>query len=54
MIISNLFQAFGAPIILAVVDGRKEWVFGSDRFPIFADLIGEKWEGPVPGVTSKL
>uniref|UniRef100_A0A0B7AA84 Glutathione S-transferase kappa n=2 Tax=Arion vulgaris TaxID=1028688 RepID=A0A0B7AA84_9EUPU len=33
--------AFGAPIILAVVDGRKEWVFGSDRFPIFADLIGK-------------
>ncbi|KAK0061305.1 glutathione-S-transferase kappa 1 [Biomphalaria pfeifferi] len=46
--------AFGSPMIVTEVDGKKEWVFGSDRFPLFAELIGEKWEGPVPGVSSKL
>jgi glutathione S-transferase kappa 1 len=46
--------AFGAPIIVTEVNGKKEWIFGSDRFPILADLIGEKWEGPLPGVSSKL
>ncbi|CAG5117954.1 unnamed protein product [Candidula unifasciata] len=46
--------AFGSPTIVAHVDGKKEWVFGSDRFPILADLLGEKWEGPLPGVSSKL
>ncbi|CAL1534664.1 unnamed protein product [Lymnaea stagnalis] len=46
--------AFGAPMLVAEINGKKEWVFGSDRFPIFAEMISEKWEGPVPGVSSKL
>ncbi|KAK3788031.1 hypothetical protein RRG08_051105 [Elysia crispata] len=46
--------AFGSPIIATEVNGEKEFVFGSDRFPILADMIGEPWEGPQPGVSSKL
>ncbi|KAH9513586.1 Glutathione S-transferase kappa 1 [Bulinus truncatus] len=46
--------AFGAPMIVTEINGQKEWVFGSDRFPIFAEMIGEKWEGPLPGVSCKL
>ncbi|XP_059173644.1 glutathione S-transferase kappa 1-like [Physella acuta] len=46
--------AFGAPVITTEVNGQKEWVFGSDRFPILADLLGEKWEGPCPATSNKL
>nr|QGA89085.1 glutathione-S-transferase kappa 1 [Physella acuta] len=46
--------AFGSPMIVVDINGQKEWVFGSDRFPILADLLGEKWEGPLPGTSSKL
>lgn len=46
--------AFGAPTIAFEVNGEKVILFGSDRFPILAELLGEKWEGPQPGVSSKL
>ncbi|KAH9513585.1 Glutathione S-transferase kappa 1 [Bulinus truncatus] len=41
--------AFGSPMIVTDVNGKKEWVFGSDRFHILAKILGEKWEGPLPG-----
>lgn len=34
-------QAFGAPTIVAHVNGKKELFFGSDRFPQLAALLGE-------------
>ena len=34
-------QAFGAPTIIAHVNGKKEMVFGSDRFPILAQMLGK-------------
>ncbi|PVD36904.1 hypothetical protein C0Q70_03895 [Pomacea canaliculata] len=46
--------AFGAPYIVAHVNGKKEIFFGSDRFPVMALIIGEKWQGPDPGVKSHL
>ncbi|XP_005109181.1 glutathione S-transferase kappa 1 [Aplysia californica] len=46
--------AFGSPIIVFDVNGQKEWVFGCDRFPIMAHMMGLKWEGPKPGSPSKL
>ena len=36
-----VLQAFGAPFIVTKVNGRQETVFGSDRFPILAKLLGE-------------
>ncbi|XP_050391468.1 glutathione S-transferase kappa 1 [Patella vulgata] len=45
--------AFGAPFIVAHVNGKEEVVFGSDRFPILARILGEEWLGPVPS-NSKL
>ncbi|KAK3592601.1 hypothetical protein CHS0354_001769 [Potamilus streckersoni] len=39
--------AFGSPTIIAHVNNQPEMVFGSDRFPILATLLGEKWEGPL-------
>ncbi|CAH1775146.1 unnamed protein product [Owenia fusiformis] len=39
--------AFGSPIIIAHVDGKEHLIFGSDRFPILAMILGEKWEGPL-------
>ena len=42
-------QAFGAPTIVATdSSNHKQMVFGSDRFPILADIIEEKYEGPLP------
>jgi hypothetical protein len=35
------FQTFGAPTIVAHVNGKEEFIFGSDRFPILAMLIGK-------------
>ncbi|GFO08345.1 histone-lysine N-methyltransferase SETMAR-like protein [Plakobranchus ocellatus] len=46
--------AFGSPMIATEINGEMEFVFGCDRFPILADMIGEKWEGPQPDVSSKL
>ncbi|KAK3104461.1 hypothetical protein FSP39_002497 [Pinctada imbricata] len=39
--------AFGAPTFIAHVDGKQEMVFGSDRFPILAKILGEEWLGPL-------
>lgn len=41
-------HAFGFPLIVCHVDGRKEMFFGSDRFELMAHCIGEKWLGPQP------
>ncbi|KAK7886925.1 hypothetical protein WMY93_026546 [Mugilogobius chulae] len=40
--------AFGFPMIVCHVDGKKEMFFGSDRFELMAHTIGEKWLGPQP------
>ncbi|XP_070206648.1 glutathione S-transferase kappa 1-like isoform X2 [Littorina saxatilis] len=45
---------FGAPFIVAHVNGKKEAFFGADRFPILAMVIGETWKGPLPGKSSRL
>lgn len=42
--------AFGAPTIVAHVNGKQEMIFGCDRFPILANILGEKWVGPVPDI----
>jgi len=46
--------AFGAPIIVFELNGEQEMIFGSDRFPVMAHMLGLKWEGPNPGVASRL
>lgn len=39
--------AFGSPWIVAHINGKKESIFGSDRFPILAMLLEEEWHGPL-------
>jgi len=39
--------AFGAPTIVAHVDGEPHMYFGSDRFLLLAHLLGVDWEGPL-------
>ncbi|KAH3825436.1 glutathione S-transferase kappa 1-like isoform X1 [Dreissena polymorpha] len=41
--------AFGSPTIIAHTSNSPVMLFGSDRFPILAQVLGEKWEGPIPG-----
>ncbi|XP_066539275.1 glutathione S-transferase kappa 1 [Hoplias malabaricus] len=41
-------KAFGFPLTVCHVDGKKEVFFGSDRFEVMAYCIGEKWLGPQP------
>ncbi|KAH3825383.1 hypothetical protein DPMN_127258 [Dreissena polymorpha] len=41
--------AFGSPTIIAHTSDSPVMLFGSDRFPILAQVLGEKWEGPIPG-----
>ncbi|KAL4221658.1 Glutathione S-transferase kappa 1 [Mactra antiquata] len=41
------YGAFGSPTIIAHVD-KPVMLFGSDRFPILAELLNEKWLGPIP------
>ncbi|KAJ1122230.1 hypothetical protein NDU88_000733 [Pleurodeles waltl] len=49
------YGSFGLPNIVAHVDGKPHMFFGSDRFMLLADLLGEKWMGPVlPGQKSLL
>lgn len=48
------YGAFGAPIIVFDGETEKEMIFGSDRFPVMAHMMGVKWEGPNPGVSSRL
>ncbi|XP_063416686.1 glutathione S-transferase kappa 1-like [Mytilus trossulus] len=38
--------AFGAPTMIVHVNGEKEMLFGSDRFNILAEMLGEKYDGP--------
>ncbi|XP_035498721.1 glutathione S-transferase kappa 1 [Scophthalmus maximus] len=40
--------AFGFPMLVCHVDGKPEMFFGSDRFELIANCIGEKWLGPQP------
>lgn len=42
------FGAFGAPTIVAYVDGKPHMFFGSDRFELLAHVMGKKWLGPKP------
>ncbi|XP_043116027.1 glutathione S-transferase kappa 1-like [Puntigrus tetrazona] len=42
------YQCFGFPFIVCHVNGKAECFFGSDRFEIMAQCIGEKWVGPHP------
>ncbi|XP_070561795.1 glutathione S-transferase kappa 1-like isoform X3 [Ptychodera flava] len=39
--------AFGAPTIVVHMDDEAHMFFGSDRFHLIADLLGEKYEGPL-------
>ncbi|XP_064611104.1 glutathione S-transferase kappa 1-like [Liolophura sinensis] len=39
--------AFGAPTIVAEVNNTDQMLFGSDRFHILADLLGEQYVGPL-------
>lgn len=48
--IISVFQAFGLPAIVAHTGGEPMLFFGSDRFPVLAQEIGEKWLGPEPDV----
>ncbi|XP_076010965.1 glutathione S-transferase kappa 1-like [Genypterus blacodes] len=40
--------SFGFPMMVCHVNGNAEMFFGSDRFELMADCIGEKWLGPQP------
>lgn len=42
------YGAFGAPTIVAHVDGKPHMFFGSDRFELMAHVMGKKWLGPKP------
>ncbi|KAG8200573.1 hypothetical protein JTE90_000645 [Oedothorax gibbosus] len=46
------YGAFGAPMIVAHVQGKPEVFFGSDRLELLAYVLGEKWLGPVPQTAS--
>ncbi|XP_015919897.1 glutathione S-transferase kappa 1 [Parasteatoda tepidariorum] len=46
------YGAFGAPMIVAHVNGTPEVFFGSDRFELLASVLGEKWLGPAPASVS--
>ena len=44
----SLFKAFGAPTIVATdAEGQQHMLFGSDRFHILADILGETYHGPL-------
>ncbi|XP_018591791.1 glutathione S-transferase kappa 1-like [Scleropages formosus] len=40
--------AFGFPLSVCHIDGKKEVFFGADRFELMAHCLGEKWLGPQP------
>uniref|UniRef100_A0A8C7S2T8 Glutathione S-transferase kappa n=1 Tax=Oncorhynchus mykiss TaxID=8022 RepID=A0A8C7S2T8_ONCMY len=46
--VSCFSHAFGFPLAVCHVNGKAEVFFGSDRFELIADCIGEKWMGPQP------
>ena len=37
----NILQAFGSPTIIAHVNNKPVMLFGSDRFPILAQVLGK-------------
>ncbi|KAF5396449.1 Glutathione S-transferase kappa [Paragonimus heterotremus] len=39
--------AFGLPIFHVECNGQSNMIFGSDRLPIIADLVGEQYLGPL-------
>ncbi|OQR69294.1 glutathione S-transferase kappa 1-like [Tropilaelaps mercedesae] len=41
-------NAFGAPTMVAHIDGRKEMFFGQDRLYLLAHEAGKSWLGPFP------
>jgi len=41
-------NAFGAPTIVAHINGKKELFFGADRMALLAHESGKPWHGPVP------
>ncbi|KAI8500360.1 Glutathione S-transferase kappa 1 [Branchiostoma belcheri] len=41
------YGAFGAPTIVAHVTETPVMLWGSDRFPLLAHILGEPWEGPL-------
>ncbi|GAB1608647.1 glutathione S-transferase kappa 1-like isoform X1 [Argonauta hians] len=42
--------AFGLPCIVAHVNNEQKMIFGSDRFPILALILNERWDGPYPAI----
>lgn len=46
--------AFGAPTIIIHTKSGPEMFFGSDRFPLIAEMLKEKWNGPLPDLKSSL
>jgi len=46
--------AFGAPAIIVHTETGPEMFFGSDRFPLIAELLKETWKGPLPDFKSNL
>ncbi|KAK2844723.1 hypothetical protein Q5P01_011382 [Channa striata] len=48
------YGAFGFPMLVCHVNQKPEMFFGSDRFELLAQCIGEKWLGPQPDRSAKL
>ena len=47
-VFSVIFQAFGAPTIVTTDSSNAtQMVFGSDRFNILADILEQKYDGPL-------
>lgn len=43
------YGAFGVPSIMVPdSEGQLQLVFGSDRMPIIAEILGKKYDGPLP------
>ncbi|XP_075072427.1 glutathione S-transferase kappa 1-like isoform X2 [Mixophyes fleayi] len=42
------YGIFGMPSIVAHINDKPQLYFGSDRFELLANELGEKWLGPVP------
>jgi len=48
------YGAFGAPTIIVHTKSGPEMFFGSDRFPLIAEMLKETWKGPLPELQSNL
>jgi len=46
--------AFGAPTIIIHTNSGPEMFFGSDRFPLIAEIMKQTWKGPLPDFKSNL